>query len=98
MDSKPKRQLTDQQRANLAAGREKLKTLRADPEYAKQQREKRELLKQSGVSAASAAPVSGVSGEEVVRKRSRSRGRSNAAGSESEAYSKSVPTLGNTTN
>lgn len=92
MDSKPKRQLTDQQRANLAAGREKLKTLRADPEYAKQQREKRELLKQSGVAAASA------SGEEVVRKRSRSRGRSDAAGSESEAYSKSVPTLGNKAN
>lgn len=94
MDSKPKRQLTDQQRANLAAGREKLKVLRADPEYSKQQREKRELLKQAAVSAASASS----GGEEVVRKRSRSRGRADAAASESEAYSRSVPTLGKQAN
>lgn len=93
MDSKPKRQLTDQQRANLAAGREKLKTLRADPDYSKQMKERRDsaraLAKQEPVAAASASL------EEGVRKRSRSRGRSSAIGSETDSYSKSVPTLGN---
>lgn len=90
MDSKPKRQLTDQQRANLAAGREKLKTLRADPEYVKGQKERRESRKQEQASQVEAGPVRASS-------RSRSRVAPDAATSKSSRgsseYAASVPTL-----
>ncbi len=97
MDSKPKRQLTEQQRANLAAGREKLKTLRADPDYSKQMKERRDAARDAARVTVKQEPVVAASAtaEEGARKRSRSRGRSAAIGEESEAYSKSVPTLGN---
>lgn len=82
MDSKPKRQLTDQQRANLAAGREKLKTLRADPEYAKNQKEKREERKRESAAAAAASAASTSSVERKVK-----------AEPSRSGYSASVPSL-----
>ena len=91
MDSKPKRQLTDQQRANLAAGREKLKTLRADPDYSKAQKERREERKRERSEAAAAGPTRESPRRQRLSDESASAsasGRSNVDG-----YASSVPSM-----
>jgi hypothetical protein len=92
MDSKPKRQLTDQQRANLAAGREKLKTLRADPEYSKAQKERREERKRERSLERVPTEASADSYRDPPRRSRRSVAEA-AAVSDSVGYAASVPSL-----
>jgi len=94
MDSKPKRQLTEQQRANLAAGREKLKTLRSDPDYSKAQKERREKRKQERLTQDESASASASAARTRAKSPSRSRAQADVKSEPGVfGYASAVPTL-----